>query len=368
MSTLTLDQAVSEAMARMAAPGDDVAPAEALPEGAPVEEIAPPAEEIAQSPADGEPETSEINAVEDTVPLEEISEEPPAEPAPATVAEIDRSAVYRLADGQEMSGEELLGGGLRQADYTRKAQRLASLNDQIEAEAAAIQQQRAQIEAAQAELQASALLGGREPMAEPQMPDASMMETDPIGYSEALGHYMRDLTAYQQQQQAVEQARQAQAQRQRQMQTQALGILQQQAGWQDDHQARAEIAALAEVAAPFGFDAATITREAVGSPNGARVVALMAHLARQAGLIQSAAPANGQPRPVTPKPPPAVPAGNAVQPANRQATAQQQARDAEGRFAARKTQGQKRDIDAAVDLIATRLQNRQAQRQPRRRV
>lgn len=159
---------------------------------------------------DAETGSDEDGLTPDDIPDDEDGEgSEDEEPTPDT----DEEPKVRLADGTEVTlaeVEEWRKGTLRQADYTRKTQELAEQRKQAETLAAEAQQRASEVDKT---LQLAIMAAERHL---PPAPDASMLDTDPIGYlqaekaHEAAVGELRQL--YAQQQQLVEQHQQQQMQ------------------------------------------------------------------------------------------------------------------------------------------------------------
>ncbi len=127
-----IDQAMSEAMAQLEAepevPEAPVVEGDAEVDGE--TEVEDDSTEEAET--DGEPEGEPD--VEDDAEVDEegdAQEDDEGTEVDGPVAVTD-DATYRLADGTEVSGAELKDGWLRQADYTRKTQELATQRTEVE--------------------------------------------------------------------------------------------------------------------------------------------------------------------------------------------------------------------------------------------
>lgn len=123
----------------------------------------------------GEAETSDAEAEADATDDEDD-----------TADDGSQETTVRLPDGTELTLAEiaeLQKGSLRQADYTRKTQELAEQRKATEAAIAEAQQR-----ASHYEQQIDFAIRVAEQYL-PPAPDASMLETDPIGYLQAKEHY-----------------------------------------------------------------------------------------------------------------------------------------------------------------------------------
>ena len=127
-----LSTAVDEAFAELTAAADQPAEAEPVDDGGFDEP-----ELFDEDPVDGgeDADVDELVDGEDDGEVDEAEAEDDGEDSDEDAVDavpVDAEATYTLPDGTEVSGAELRDGWLRQADYTRKTQRLAEQRREVE--------------------------------------------------------------------------------------------------------------------------------------------------------------------------------------------------------------------------------------------
>lgn len=128
-------------------------------------------------PDEDEPDTPESEIAEGTDDEEgEAEEEPDEESEEEPAREAEESAVVKLADGSQVTVGELIKGHLRQSDYTRKSQEVASARKAVEAEAS----QLSKITQAFVDHLSGMI---------PAEPDHAMALRDPAAYTRAKAQY-----------------------------------------------------------------------------------------------------------------------------------------------------------------------------------
>lgn len=139
----------------------------------------------------GKPEAATPEVEKHSAP-EPVEAEAPDGDEPSTVDEAPDTddtpepVRYRLPDGTEATPEEIAEwkrGQLRQADYTRKTQEIAEQRKQFEQRHAEIAQKSQEIDQ-----QINFAIAVAERYL-PKPPDASMLESDPIGYLQAKENF-----------------------------------------------------------------------------------------------------------------------------------------------------------------------------------
>lgn len=123
--------------------------------------------------AETEAEDEAVEAAETDVEEEAEPEDAEGEQTPVTATE---DAVVKLADGTTATVKDLLAGNMRQSDYTRKAQELATSRKELEANATRIES----ITQVLADHLASII---------PPEPDPSMALSDPNRFTAAKAQY-----------------------------------------------------------------------------------------------------------------------------------------------------------------------------------
>lgn len=129
-ATNPVDAAIEEALAGY----DDDADEPAAP--AVTDEDAPNPDDVNDDADDVADEDSDDDDVDDSGEVDDndddTDEDSDDESGNTEAVDVDEEATYRLSDGTEVTGADLRGGYMRQADYTRKTQEVAKRRKEVE--------------------------------------------------------------------------------------------------------------------------------------------------------------------------------------------------------------------------------------------
>ena len=162
------------------------------------------------------------------------------------------NAKVRLEDGTVISVFELKKGSLLHADYTRKTQETAELRRSFEAQSESVKQAEQQI-IEQRQYMTTLLQS-----VTPQVPDPSLVRTDPVAYMEQKAQYEQftqhlDYLRQQDQQTQTQRQQEAQAKRQEKVNSEWGALLEKAPELKDKTKFTAFEAELVKAAPEFGF-------------------------------------------------------------------------------------------------------------------